>query len=400
MNTWILQGGHPVVTVGDETLSQRPFMFAPPEGRSAIGSDWIVPVLARSLDDGRTSRTLLSGREGALPVSQPAFVNAGGAGTYRTSYEPTQLTGVAARLPELSEVERTVLLGDTWALARAGERTIADVLTLVAGLGIEAEPSVWQVVDNLMDFLDRTVPEPLRPALEARTRSLLGPTFEHFGWEPHGGEDPRAQQVRATLIRRLGTTGADEKVRTESASRFDAGEVDGDLAAAVLAVVASMSRPGDYDELLRRCDAAPDPQSADRYRTALAGVPDEALCVRTFERAFEIFKLQDAVPAIMRLVANPVGGTAVWSALADSWDETIAKVPPLMQFYLGIGLLFVVTDEAFLARATAFHRDHPLPSGQQEIERALERMASSLALAARERPRLAETLAQRAGPTG
>ena len=400
MNTWILQGGHPVVTVGDETLSQRPFMFAPPEGRSAIGSDWIVPVLARSLDDGRTSRTLLSGREGALPVSQPAFVNAGGAGTYRTSYEPTQLTGVAARLPELSEVERTVLLGDTWALARAGERTIADVLTLVAGLGIEPEPSVWQVVDNLMDFLDRTVPEPLRPALEARTRSLLGPTFEHFGWEPHGGEDPRAQQVRATLIRRLGTTGADEKVRTESASRFDAGEVDGDLAAAVLAVVASMSRPGDYDELLRRCDAAPDPQSADRYRTALAGVPDEALCVRTFERAFEIFKLQDAVPAIMRLVANPVGGTAVWSALADSWDETIAKVPPLMQFYLGIGLLFVVPDEAFLARATAFHRDHPLPSGQQEIERALERMASSLALAARERPRLAETLAQRAGPTG
>ena len=161
-----------------------------------------------------------------------------------------------------------------------------------------------------------------------------------------------------------------------------------------------MSRPGDYDELLRRCDAAPDPQSADRYRTALAGVPDEALCVRTFERAFEIFKLQDAVPAIMRLVANPVGGTAVWSALADSWDETIAKVPPLMQFYLGIGLLFVVPDEAFLARATAFHRDHPLPSGQQEIERALERMASSLALAARERPRLAETLAQRAGPTG
>ncbi len=393
MDTWILQGGHPIVTVGDGTLSQRPFMYAPPEGVSAIGSSWMVPVLSRPLAGGPTVRQLLSGETAPLEGRQPSFVNAGGTGVYRTSYEPAQLSAVAAKMDRLTEIERAVLVGDTWSLVRAGQRSIADVLTLVAGLGVDVEPSVWETVDQVFDFLTRAVSDKDRPLLEQRTRALLGPVFAHFGWDPRDGEDERAQIVRSTLIRRLGVTASDEQVREEAASRFDAGALDGDLADAIVSVVASMNRPGDYDEMLRRFQEAKDPQTEDRYRTGLASIADKTLCLRTFDGVFENFRAQDAPIVIARLVTNRVGGTTVWSALTERWDEIVEKVPPLMQYTLGIGLMFQVSDAEFLERAVTFHRAHPIPAGQQRIEQALERLTSSVRLAERERPTLNATLA-------
>jgi puromycin-sensitive aminopeptidase len=391
MDTWILQGGHPIVTVSDGALSQRPFMYLPPDGPSAIGSSWIVPVLSRPLDDHSLSRQLLEGPS-PLEASEPAIVNAGGTGVYRTSYEPATLAIIAPRLGELSEIERAVLLGDTWALARAGDRSVADLLTLASGLGMEVEPSTWEIVDQMLEFLGRTVADVDRPLLRRKVRSLLGPAFGHFGWETRQGEDERAQIVRATLIRRLGTTGEDDEIRTEASSRFDAGALEGDLADAVVAVVASMNRPGDRDEMLRRFREAKDPQTEERYRAGLTAFADTAMCLQTLKESFDLFRTQDAPFVILRLVANRVGGIAVWEAVTERWDELLARIPPLMQFTLGFGLFFQVADEDFLERAKEFHAAHQLPAGQQRLNQALERLATSTSFAKRERVRLATTL--------
>jgi puromycin-sensitive aminopeptidase len=392
MDTWILQGGHPIVAEGEGELSQRPFMFLPPDGASAIGAAWIVPVLSRTIGDGEVHRQLLES-SATLATSPPALVNAGGTGVYRTSYAPRELAVIAARLGELTEIERAVLLGDTWALARAGDRSIADLLTLAAGLGMEVEPSTWEVVDESLDFLARMVADAERPQLQRKVRALLGPVFEHFGWEPRTGEDERAQIVRALLIRRLGITGADERVQAEAQARFDAGVLEGDLADSIVAVVASMNRPADRAEMLRRFNEAKDPQTEARYRTGLASFADVAMCLETFADCFDTFRSQDAPIAVARLTANRVGGKAVWEAMTRRWDELLELVPPLMQFTLGFGLFFQVADEAFLERAKDFHAAHPVPAGQQRINQALERLTSSTSFAARERPKLAVTLA-------
>jgi puromycin-sensitive aminopeptidase len=392
MDTWILQGGHPIVTVRDGAVSQRPFMYLPPDGPSAIGSTWLVPILSRPLGAPTVSRQLLED-PAPLASTQPAIVNAGGSGAYRTSYEPETLATIGSRLSELSEIERGVLLGDTWALARAGDRSVADLLTLAAGLGDEVEPSTWEVVDQTFEFLGRMVTDAERPRLEAKVRSLLGPVFSHLGWEPHRGEDERAQIVRSTLLRRLGTTGADPAVRAEASSRFEADALEGDLADAIVSVVASMSRVEDRDEMLRRFREAKDPQSEERYRSGLTTFPDVAMCRQTFEDCFELFRTQDAPFVILRLVANRVGGTAVWEAMTQRWDEIVELIPPIMHFALGFGLYFQVTDEDFRERATAFHAAHPLPAGQQSINQALERLATSTRFATRERTRLSTTLA-------
>jgi puromycin-sensitive aminopeptidase len=392
MATWIDQGGHPTVALDDGVLSQTPFMFRSPEGASAIGSGWRIPVLARPLRGGPTSAQLLGEQPSPLTADGPAVVNAGGSGVYRVSYDHATLAVLAAELDQLTELERAVLLGDTWALARAGRRDIGDVLTIARGLGTLVEPSAWAIVEEVLSTLDRIVDEATRPALQATTRQLARPVLDALGWEPTAGADERAPLVRATAIRLLGGIAEEPDVRDEARARFGAGEVDGDLAEAVLAVVASIGRPDDAEELLARARATGDPQRQERYRAAVARVADRDHAVYTFTRCFELFRAQDAPYVLVGLLANPKGGPDVWKALAADWEQTLKRIPPVMQFAVGLGLPTFLKDRAFAEHVAAFHRGHPVDAGQPRIEQAIEQMFDAVAFAERTRPTLADAL--------
>ena len=121
-----------------------------------------------------------------------------------------------------------MLLGDTWALARAGDRTVADLLTLASGLGFEVEPATWEIVDQMFDFLSRSVSEAEPPA-PTRIASLLGRCSRTSGGSNATGRT-NVHGRASMLIRRLGTTGADADVRAEATARFEAGVLEGDLA--------------------------------------------------------------------------------------------------------------------------------------------------------------------------
>src|ERR1039458_1893114 len=146
MDTWILQGGYPLVSVKGDTISQAPFAYAEPTGTSAIGSSWKVPLLLRSLDGGPTTRHLLEESTTSVPMDGVAVVNARGYGFYRTAYAADQLAQIASRLGELDELERAVLFTDTWASILVGKSDFADLLTLAKGLENLDEPAAWEVV--------------------------------------------------------------------------------------------------------------------------------------------------------------------------------------------------------------------------------------------------------------
>ena len=392
MSTWIYQGGHPLVTVSDGTLSQSPFQFRAPEGASSIASSWRVPVRSRPLAGGPSVAQLLGDVPAPLATPWPAVVNAGGSGVFRTSYGTEELAEISASLDQLTELERAVLLSDTWALARAGVRTVGDVLTVAGGLGTLVEPSAWTVVADVLNTLSRIIDDADRPALESTASRLLAPVLDALGWSAAGGEDELAPVVRARAVLVLGTIARDDSVRVEAASRFDAGVLEGDLAAPIVEVVASMDRPGDLDEMLRRCREAKDPQSEERYRDGATSISNASLAVSVFERCFDLFRSQDVPRVIARLVANPVGGPAVWEALASSWDATLAKVPEPMQFALGIGVSTLISDRSFAERVADFHRAHPIATSQTRVEQAVEQMFDGVAFAERARPGLASTL--------
>jgi len=392
MSSWIYQGGHPTVRLEDGALTQSPFAFGSADGPSSIGSSWVVPLRVRGLEDPDGTSLLLGTEPIALDTGGAAVINAGGAGAYRSSYAGDALRELAARFSSLTEIERAVLLGDTWALTRAGRQSIGDFFTLADSLGTLVEPSSWSIVEQALDLLGRIATGDARAALSARAVQLLGPVHAELGWVPRAGEDEHAPLVRASAIRALGTVAEDPLVREEAAARFDAGMLAGDLADAVIAVVASMGRPQDLDEMRARIAAARDPQTEDRYRRGIAAIADTKQALRTLANCFEWFRTQDVPLLIAELIGNDVAGRAVWEQVTANWDELCSKVPPQMQDLLGIGIAGFVDDAGFAATVAAFHRTHVLESGQRLIDQSVERMLHGVAFAERVGPDLAAQL--------
>ncbi len=395
MDSWILQGGHPVVTVEDGELTQAPFSYTARTKDSAIGASWLIPVRSRPLHGEEVARQLLGPEPQRLASASPAIANAGGAGVYRTNYGERELRAIASDLGRLDELERTVLLNDTWALALAGRRDVADLLLLARGLGDDVEVAPWATIGAALDTVSRAAASDDRPKVAGVVRELFGPRLEQFGWEARDGEDERVRTLRGLLVQSLGTIGEDETVRREACARFDAGHVDGDLASAVLATVGAVNRPGDFDETFRRFKSAPDPQSEQRYRRALTQFDDRDLALRSFELCFGELRLQDVPLHLMALLSNRTGGPAAWEQLSSRWDEVVAMLPSKVAHRTVDAITTFIADRAFAERVAAFHTAHPVESGQRQIEQSIERMRVGVEFAERVRPTLAQQLEAR-----
>jgi len=381
MNTWILQGGHPLVTLAHGELTQEPFAYGPATGESSIGSSWMTPVLTRSLEGGPRRRHLLSTTPVAIDDVPPVVVNAGGSGVFRSRYGHQELAALSARLPELDELERATLFADTWAGLFAGQITWDDFLTAAHGLGEQNEPNPWGSVASAVALAHRVLTGDAHATLVGQVRELFAPQFARLGWEAREGEGELAGQLRATLITTLGVVVGDEAVRAEAVRRFEARELDGDLGRAIVRVVAELNRPGDYDTFLERYRDASTPQEQMRYLLGLGDFPDPALAQDLVTRAFSEFRSQDA-PLVLGLASgNRVTGPSVWRMVTRRFDEANEKFPPSLIVRLFGGIPTYVSDPAFAHEVEAFHREHPLEGGQRTVEQYLERLRVGLTFA-------------------
>jgi puromycin-sensitive aminopeptidase len=410
MNTFILQGGHPLVTLREGTLSQQPFALGPvPAGvTSSIGSSWKVPVAVRALpENGRSTgapvRHLILDDE---PVSLPeagqglAIVNAGGWGVFRVAYETEHRLALADHLSELTPIERAELIADTWATTLAGHSDLREFLLLSARLGLEPDPVPWMSVSAALMLSNRIARPGDLDALHDAASTLFGPTHEHLGFEAQSRDSDRTPTLRALAINVLGTIGADDAVRAEAARRFDASPIGGgsgepippDIEAATLAVVAQLLRPGDYDAVLERYQAAQTPQEEMRSLGALAQFPDVDLCMRTFDLAMTEVRSQNGFAVLGSLLANPVACQAVWTRITETWSQILERFPKNAPPRIIESLPALCADADFAEGAVTFLASHPIPSGPRRVDQSIERLRVNVAFAGRERPQLGETL--------
>ncbi len=391
MNSWILQGGHPIVSVGRDTLSQSPFSYGPPPAgeESAIGSVWQVPVLVRTLDGTPGERVLL----GADTVLRPAgeVVNAGGWGVYRLSYD--DLSPLAGRLGDLDPLERFNLFADAWALVLAGRAELSTFLALAADLAGEEEPGIFSLVAGALGLCDRAASDDERHAVAAGTRALFGPTSARLGWDRREGEGERVPTTRALVLSSLGTIGADPVVRAEAARRFDGPDpVDPDIEGAVLAAVAHQLRPGDYETILDRYRHPANPQEELRYLTALATFPDPALGRRTFELARTEVRTQNGPYLVATLLSNRVAGPAVWEEVKAHWDMLLDRFPMNSHARMVDGVRGLCGSPEVADDVERFLADHPLSGRQRTVTQSLERLAINVAFTREHRGRLSQII--------
>ena len=416
MDTFILQGGHPLVSLHGDTLSQQPFSLGPiPEGAtSSIGKDWRVPVAVHALSDGgRPGAPVRHLVLGADPARVPeaarglAVVNAGGWGMFRVGYETEHRLALAGHLPELTPLERSNLLADTWATTLAGLTRLEEFVILASQLGLEPDPAPWAPVGGALVLTRRIARAEHEEALHRAVAALFGPIHRHLGFDATPGDSDRTPTLRALAINLMGTVGADPAVRAEAARRFDASPIGGgtgdaippDIESAILAVVAQLVRPGDYDALLARYRTATTPQEEMRSLGALAAFSDVDLCLRTFELAMTEVRSQNGFAVIGSLLANRIGNQAVWTRLTEQWDAVLERFPKNAPPRIIEALPALCADADFAERAIVFLYEHPLASGPRRVAQSIERLRVNVAFGARERPTLADSLRAAGTPT-
>lgn len=386
-DTWILQGGYPLVALDGDTLTQEPFSYLPDpsDGVSAIGKEWLVPVVARSGAGSGPIRTLL----GSSPatVADATFLNAGGWGVYRVAYPREHMTKLAAKLPTMSALERFVLFSDTWALVLAGRRDLAELLEVATHLGNESEPGVWRIVVSALAFCARVARDSERPLVEAASRALLGKRAAALGWEPVHGEGERVPTLRALLISALGTIGATPVVRQESARRFDewkgGARIDPDIHAAVLEVVADQARDGDYLTVVERYRHPSDPLDERRHLMALGLFSDAGCCLESFELARTDIRPGDGPILVNVLLANREGGVVVWDRVRDHWDELTERYPDVLHSRMVSSARTLFADPAVAADVRTFLGAHPVAIGERTVAQTLEQLEVRTRLAER-----------------
>ena len=409
MNTFILQGGHPLVSLRGDTLRQQPFALGPvpPDCTSSIGSEWKVPVAVRALatpDAPGTPTRHLVLDDDPRPLAEAAdglvVVNAGGWGMFRVGYEDAHRLALAEQLGQLTLFERSNLLADTWATTLAGHTPLREFLVLASGLGLEPDPAPWAPLAAALGLVNRFTPSEQQDVLRGAVAALVGPIHARLGFDTDAGERDRTPMLRSLAINLMGTLGADASVRAEAARRFDDSPMGGgtgepipaDIETATLAVVAQLVRPGDYETLLAGYRAASTPQTEMRALSALTAFADVDLCLRTFGLVMTEVRSQNGFLVVNALMANPVASQAVWTRITETWDAVAERLPKNAMPRIVETLPTLCADADFAERAMAFMHDHPLMSGQRRVNQSVERLMVNVAFVERERPALSGSL--------
>ncbi len=440
MDSWIFQGGYPVIEVdldagpmvaGEGTgdrggagigatlrLRQQRFRYAGGDGdgqdgaRVAAGGEaWVVPVVLRYGRGGAGAggEGTAEVREHKVLVEAPALdvalefepdwvlVNVGASGFYRVRYAPA-LLGALGRLGPggLDPLERYQLVDDAYASVVAGVGTAAGFMDLARSFGEETDLSVWQRLAGAMGALDRILDDGARPRYQAVVRALVAPALERLGHAPTDDEPERRRQLRGTLLELLGTVGDDDEAQRRARDLHDAYVADPDsvdpaLAAAAIGVVASRGGAEEFDLFWARHRAAGDPQTAIRYLHALARFEDPALVERMLALSVDGMRTQDAPYVLGRALANRHASERVWRFIRDDWAALNERFPSNSIVRM-LGGLASLTDAALAGDVRAFFADHDVPQGAKTLAQHLERMQVNVALRRREAGPFADSL--------
>ncbi|MEY2403640.1 MAG: puromycin-sensitive aminopeptidase, partial [Acidimicrobiaceae bacterium] len=320
MDTWIFQGGYPVVEVelvGPHTLRvrQERFRFAADDEPTAADETlWAIPIRF-TYSDGRErtmERVLLTAREQdvELPVDVDwVHLDTGGSGFFRTRYVGELRRRLTAHVGELLPLERYNLLDHEFACTLAGTTTAAEFCDLARSFGDDTELSIWQRLAAAFSALDRIIDDEARPRLQATVRAIAAPALHRMGWSTTEGESDVDRQRRSTLFELLGTIGADGDVRSRARAIHEAylkssDEADPELVAAAVAVIADSGSADEFHEFVERWRAADNPQEQLRYLYALPRFHDDACFDELLQLSLTQVRTQNAPFVLGRALLN------------------------------------------------------------------------------------------------
>jgi puromycin-sensitive aminopeptidase len=401
MDGWIRRPGFPLLEVeripGGIRLSSRRFSFQ----AGIEGGEWRVPVRVRTLfpDRETETRVLLAGLLDVDLGGEPSsvVVNAGGHGFVRVRYRGGLRDGL--EVARLLPVERMNLVGDAFAIVQAGLESLDSYLDLTARFRAESDRSVWQTITGAFGLINRQLAPDVRPAFEAFVRDRLGPALDRIGRVSKPGEDDVTRQLRADLVRVLGTLGNDpgtaESCRAGYRAWAGGSDTDPNLLPAAIAVVARHGGAAEYDDFLARYRGGGTPQLEQRFLFALAGFSDPALIDRTLALvASGEFRNQDSPFLLRSLLWSVPGRRQAWEFVKRNWDLLEAAYAESAFRRMMEGIVGLVEPD-LEADVLAFVRDRAVDLGGRALAMYLEQLRIALRMREREASGVREYLLKR-----
>ncbi|OSX62014.1 hypothetical protein POSPLADRAFT_1143568 [Postia placenta MAD-698-R-SB12] len=226
MDCWIKQVGFPVVTVTETTngihIRQDRFLETGPADELDSQTTWSIPLRLLTVSDkGEVivdKEILLEQREMIIPldISKPFKLNAGTVGFYRVLYSTERLITIGAEAAKaaspFSVEDRTGLVYDALALAKAGFLTVSSALSLFEVLREEREYSVLQGILSNLESIRSTWWE--HPDI-----SLVSPIVQQLGWDNRKSDSDDDRALRILAIQHAASA-EDTSVIRELKARF------------------------------------------------------------------------------------------------------------------------------------------------------------------------------------
>jgi len=402
MDTWIGQGGFPQLEVGLTSqglrLSQRRYLTIPDESDATL---WKVPVQLRTVQGGTASETkfLLDSHEAMVAMNAGGYVvaNSGGHGFYRVGYDQELFDLLVTALPDLGDLERFILVDDTWAFVESGQLSAADFLRLASAYTNEREQAVWQaVLTGVGAVSHHLVSDDQRSSFASWVDELVRPSYTRLGWETDPGESDLTRRLRGQLIGAMGRLAHDleviERCRAITADCFDNPRAaDPELSRAALFVTASHGDATQHSDYLRRYRESNSPQDQDRLLLALALFDLEDLVVENVDAALDgRIRSQDGARVIGATYGNRKYGHLGWQEVRKLWDRFV-KLPTMTQRRMIEGLPALSKPEV-AAEVQAFLAETRLPHVAKSIAQNLERLRANVLLRERETKAVSEFL--------
>ena len=358
MRSFVDKLGVPEVVVvrhadGSEGLDQRPFQWVSGKGDTthstqiSNGDGWTITVCVKTM--GRQDCRVVvptGGPIGMIDAAAPSrkretpsdffYANAGDKGYYRTAYRAEDWKAIVPNVETaLTPPERIGLLGDEWALMRAGQpgdysRTVGDVLDLV--LAVKQDPNAT-VLDNALGRVrvieSQIATDADRERLHAVVRREFGPVLGALGGPRRRESDDHAD-LRETLFEALGDAG-DPAVQAEAESetkQLFSGQKPGDpmLADAAVSLATINGTTEMYERLQQVAAKATDPDLKEAALHALTRFRAPELVMRTLMYAVsDEVRNQDSWTLIAMLLERRETQDLAWEFVEQHWDQIERK---------------------------------------------------------------------------
>ena len=412
MRSFVEQPGVPLVSFGgagaDAAVTQQQFVVS---GKPASSDAWTIPicfrgVACRLLQPGQT-RMDVPAQAGAAPFP---YANADDKGYYRAEYPAKDFAGIVANAengvhpgdqrsretPGMTPPERIGLVGDAWALTRAGDGTVGEFLDLM--LAVKTDPNA-NVIDSALSRVStietQIATEDDSARLDGVVRREFGGVYAALGG-PEKHEAYAHAELRETLFEVLGRA-KDPAVLAAAQSltrQLFAGQKPDDPMLGDAAVVLTTPN-GDaamYDRMLRVARNASDPDFKMAALHVLTRFQTPALVERTLEFALsDEVRNQDSWELIALLLARRATQDQAWAFVQQHWAEIERKSTE------NSGARIVEAAGAFCTASrrdevASFFAAHPVESSERALKKTLDSIDGCIRLRAAQEPELRKWL--------